>query len=68
MEIPWRSLSKEVLLNLVDEIVTRDGTDYGDIEKSREQKINQLMTALESGKATIYWDADSETASIKEKD
>ena len=67
MEIPWESLDQDVLKNLLDEIVTRDGTDYGEVERTRRQKIDQLLTALNTGNAIIHWDVDSETASIIKK-
>jgi uncharacterized protein len=68
MKIPYEQLEKEVLYELLKEIVTRDGTDYGNTEVSTEAKISTALGALTSGKATLYWDADSETASLKPAD
>lgn len=67
MEIPWESLDEDLLLRLIDEVVTRDGTDYGVLEKTREQKVDDVKRALASKRAVIHWDVDSETASIQEK-
>ena len=64
MEIPWKSLEEGVLLRLIEEVVTRDGTDYGAEEKSRDQKIAEAKKALESGKAAILWDMATETVSL----
>lgn len=66
MEIPWQSLSEAVLTRMIEEVVTRDGTDYGANEKSREQKIAEVKMALTENRAVIFWDIDSETASIQE--
>lgn len=68
MEIPYQSLEEEVLYELLKEIVTRDGTDYGWEEKTTEQKICAALDALKKGKACLYWDADSETASLQPVD
>jgi len=62
--LPVESLSAEALRNLVEEFVTRDGTDYGAVEKSVEAKIASVMRQLRSGEARIVFDPESETASI----
>ncbi|MCL4159215.1 UNVERIFIED_CONTAM: hypothetical protein GTU68_012975 [Idotea baltica] len=67
MEIPWESLDEDLLLRLIDEVVTRDGTDYGIAEISRERKIEEVRAALKAKRAIIQWDVDSETVSIQEK-
>lgn len=65
MEIPWQSLDETLLTRLIEEVVTRDGTDYGMNEKTREQKIYEVKKALQLKQAIICWDSDTETASIQ---
>jgi hypothetical protein len=36
--IPYQNLSPEALPGVIEEFVTRDGTDYGLIEVTTEQK------------------------------
>lgn len=67
MEIPWDSIDDATLNRLLGEIVTRDGTDYGDEEKSLAQKVEEVKAALSSGSALLHWDSDSESASIISK-
>lgn len=67
MEIPWKALDEKVLERLLEEVVTRDGTDYGANEKTRQQKIAEARKALQTGKAVLQWDADLESASIEIK-
>jgi hypothetical protein len=57
-------LSGQALRGLAEEFVTRDGTDYGVVERSLEEKIARLETQLRSGEAVIVFDAESETANI----
>jgi len=64
MEIPYQNLKKELLTAMLKEIVTRDGTDYGEQEKTIEAKVAGAMRSLEEGKACLYWDTESETASL----
>ena len=57
-------LSPEALRGLVEEFVTRDGTDYGAIEASVETKIAQVTAQLARGEAHIVFDPETETTSI----
>ncbi len=62
--LPPDDLSPEALRGLGEEFVTRDGTDYGDVERSVDEKIAQVMAQLASGEARIVFDPEVETASI----
>ena len=64
MEIPYQSLKKDILAEMLKEIVTRDGTDYGVEEKTVEAKVASALRSLEQGKACLYWDEETETASL----
>ena len=64
VKIPYDQLSPDALEGVVDEFVTRDGTDYGESEVPLETKINQVMDQLRTGEAVIVFDAESETCNI----
>ncbi len=57
-------LSPEALRGLVEEFVTRDGTDYGAVEAGVEEKIAQVLRQLESGEARIVFDPETESVNI----
>lgn len=40
LKIPYDQLYPEALHGVIEEFVTRDGTDYGEIEISMETKVN----------------------------
>ena len=61
IEIPPDSLSRDALRALVEEFVTRDGTDYGPVEKSLEAKVAEVLRQLDRGEVRIVFDPDSET-------
>ena len=63
-EIPVDALSPETLRGLVEEFVTRDGTDYGAVERSVADKIAEVTAQLRSGEARIVFDPETETANI----
>ncbi len=64
MEIPLDQLSPDALRNLVEEFVTRDGTDYGAVERSVDDKIEHVMSQLDAGEARIVFDPETQTANV----
>ena len=66
--IPFRSLSKEALRGVIEEFVTRDGTDYGFTEMDLEQKIEIVLRQLRRGDVFIVYDQDAETTTILSKE
>jgi uncharacterized protein len=59
--IPYDSLAPDTLDTILDDIVSRDGTDYGDYDLSVAQKRDQALRALRSGDAVLLFDTESET-------
>jgi uncharacterized protein len=66
--IPHEQLSTEALQGVVEDFVTRDGTDYGETEVALETKVSQVLNQLHSGKAVIVFDQKTETCNILKKD
>ncbi len=63
-EIPWQSLDAETLERLLAEVVTRDGTDYGAVEQTTGAKVKAALRSLQSGRAKLFWHADTQTAAL----
>lgn len=64
VEVPHAELPPDVLRRLVEEFVTRDGTDYGLVERTLDEKVAIVMRQLERGEAAIEVDAKHETIDI----
>ncbi|MEN4887579.1 YheU family protein [Enterobacter ludwigii] len=64
MIIPWQDLSPETLDNLIESFVLREGTDYGEHERSLEQKVNEVKRQLKSGDVVLVWSELHETVNI----
>lgn len=67
MIIPWQSLQPETLRNVLDSFILREGTDYGEVELSLEQKRKRLMALLEAEQAVIVWSELHQNLDIKDK-
>jgi uncharacterized protein len=64
IEIDPRELSSDALRGLIEEFVTREGTEYGLREKSLEDKVRDVERQLASGEARIVYDSLEEQANI----
>ena len=62
--IPVNRLSPEVLQAVIEEFISREGTDYGEIEVSPETRFRQVKHKLENGLAVLIFDDHTETTNI----
>ncbi|MGP8309009.1 YheU family protein [Vibrio sp. YIC-376] len=67
MIIPWQDIAPDTLENLIREFVLREGTDYGTVEVSLQDKIDQVKSQLEKGEAVIVYSELHETVDIQRK-
>lgn len=68
MEVPYQEIPAATLRALIEEFVSRDGTDYGRVELSLEEKVAQVTQLLQQDKAVIWFDETTETISIFHRD
>ena len=62
--IPVNKLSSEALQGVIEEFISRAGTDYGEIEASRGTKFRQVKSKLATGEAVLIFDDETETTNI----
>jgi hypothetical protein len=62
--VPATSLSPEALDSLIQEFVTREGTDYGLREYSLQEKVQSVQRQLERGDVVIAFDLERESATL----
>ena len=64
VDIDYRALSAEALRGLIEEFITRQGTDYGAREVSLDDKVQDVERQLHNGEARIVFDTVQECANI----
>ena len=64
MLIPHASLSPDSLRGVVEEYVSREGTEYGDREYTMDEKVRHVLQQLERGDIFIDYDPDSGTCNL----
>jgi uncharacterized protein len=60
MRIPNKQLSPTALRAVVEEFVTRDGTDHTSVE----QRIELVLRQLDVGSVELHFEQETETCSI----
>jgi uncharacterized protein YheU (UPF0270 family) len=63
--IPYERLDKATLAAIAEDFVSREGTDYGDIEYSLQDKITQVIEQLRCGEATLLYDPVQQSCHIQ---
>ena len=64
VEISWRDLSTEALDGLIEEFVTRDGTDYGVAERDLASRKRDVQRQLERGEVWIAFDQTTQSVNL----
>jgi uncharacterized protein YheU (UPF0270 family) len=64
MIIPHSQLSPVTLQLLIEEFVTRDGTDYGATEVPLDTRVAQVMRQIERREVLICFDPDTESCTL----
>lgn len=62
--IPVNKLSAKALQGVIGEFISRNGTDYGEIEASQETNFKQVKSKLKDGSAVLVFDDETETTNI----
>lgn len=68
MIIPYTELTEETLQALIEEFVTREGTEYGEQDIALETKVQQILRQLQKKEIFIVYSEIHETCSIVHKD
>ncbi|MFO7569748.1 MAG: YheU family protein [Smithellaceae bacterium] len=62
--IPINQLSAKALHGVIEEFISRNGTDYGVIEAVLETNFQKVKSKLENGSAVLVFDDVTETTNI----
>ena len=63
-EIPPERLTDDVLTAIIEEFVSREGTDYGAVERDFAAKVAQVKRQIQKGEVAIVFDPESESCNL----
>ena len=67
VDVPWDAMDANTLSALVEEFVSREGTDYGDTALSLEEKAQQVIGGLQNQQYVILFDQGMQSCHIAHK-
>lgn len=67
IEVPASALSARALRGLVEEFITREGTDYGLREHTLDEKRDSVLRLIAEGEVLIFFDPASETTTLRRR-
>lgn len=67
MVIPPNQISHDALNGLIEEFITREGTDYGHLDLDLSMKVDQVKHQLEKGDVVIIFDSTTESVNLMTK-
>ena len=60
VSIPHTQLSQTALRAIVEEFVTRDGTDHSSVDR----RVEDVLRQLDAGSAEVHFDDETKTCNI----
>lgn len=64
VEIPYCRISHDALIGIVEEYISREGTDYGHYDYTFEEKVDAVLNQIKSGEAKIFFHHESKSINI----
>ena len=64
IEVPYTALHPDTLRAVVEEFITRAGTDYGARERTLEEKVADVMRQLQRAEARVVFDPRTNAVNI----
>ena len=62
--VPFEAISHDVLRPLIESFITREGTDYGELERSLVEKVSSVIQQLKRKEVYIVFDGALESVTI----
>lgn len=68
MIIPYEQLDQITLNNLIEQYILREGTDYGEVEFSLQQKTQQILSQIHKESIYIIYSELHESVTLVSKE
>jgi uncharacterized protein YheU (UPF0270 family) len=67
MEIPYKKLNEETLQAVIEEFISREGTNYGEQEYSLSQQVQQVKNQLDRGDIFLSYDPETQSCQLQSR-
>ena len=62
--VPYQDLPNDLLQSVIESFITREGTDYGLVEYSLEEKVQHIRSQLKKKEIYIVFEGESESITL----
>lgn len=62
--VPYEQVPADLLSRLLESFITREGTDYGEVERGLNEKLDELRAQLKRREIVIVFDGESESFNL----
>ena len=63
--MPWTALTAEALRGVAESFVLREGTDYGAVERSFADKVEEVLELIRRREARIWFEPAAGTVTLR---
>lgn len=64
VDVPYQQIDPETLRRMIQEFVSRDGADWGDVGCALDDKVEQVLQQLRQKRVKVVVDLHSHTVNI----
>ena len=64
MEIPHNQVPEQTLLAIIEEFISREGTDYGHREYTLAEKVEKVKSQLLNGEIKLLFDSETSSCNL----
>ena len=68
MKIPHNQLPEQTLLAIIEEFISREGTDYGHREYTLDEKVEKVKSQLLNGEIKLLFDSETSSCNLVKVD
>ena len=68
MEIPHSHVPEQTLLAIIEEFISREGTDYGHREYTLAEKVEKVKSQLLNGEIKLLFDSETSSCNLVKVD
>ena len=68
MKIPHNQLPEQTLLAIIEEFISREGTDYGHREYTLDEKVEKVKSQLLKGEIKLLFDSETSSCNLVKVD
>ena len=68
MEIPHNQVPEQTLLAIIEEFISREGTDYGPREYTLDEKVEKVKSQLFNGEIKLMFDSETSSCNLVKVD